>query len=107
MREWLLFLGEVRLGRLVAGPSDYPWFDGTFFPEPAFAPLEPLFAEASRRLRDRDYEGFDKVWRGQLGCDDLLAHPTGNERVWRVVMIHFYPEGKARWRLGGWDTERG
>ena len=56
-RQFELLRGDAVLGvvTLDTGESDFPWLVGWLEPAPAYAAVEPLFAEMSRLLED---DGF-------------------------------------------------
>ena len=51
-RQLELLRGDIVLGVVTrdAGASDFPWLVGWLEPSPAYAQVEPLFAEMSRLL---------------------------------------------------------
>ena len=64
---WRLERDEELLGEIVIEEADFPWLSGWFVPEPAFAEVDPWFAEMLALVEAEEHERFDDVY-------DRIAH---------------------------------
>lgn len=93
-----LFRGAELLGtiELQAEHCDYPWYGGAFRAEPAFAPLEALFAEEIRLIDQEQMDAWGALWR-QIEGPGLRLVPVGGGEPMADPVIHI-EAGVARWR---------
>ena len=54
--DWLLVMGDLRLGKLWLSDVDQPWYFCEFEPAPAFETIRPLFDAANEALRAREFD---------------------------------------------------
>lgn len=97
-RSFELYRGAELLGtiELRAEHCDFPWYGGEFRSEPAFAALEPLFAEEIALIDREEMDAWGEVWR-QIEGPGLRLVPVGGGEPWVDPMIHIV-DGVARWR---------
>jgi hypothetical protein len=95
MREFLLYRGNEILGRIEEFRSDYPIYQGAFFPSPAFSSVEALFAKATQALASGNLDEFDLVWQELRGSSLNVRSSDGKELP--VSLIHF-DGAQVRWR---------
>lgn len=93
-----LYRGDDLLGRIVLRASlcDFPWYGGDFEPEPAFAPLEPLFREELRLLDAEDMDAWGDVWK-RIEDPALRLVPSHGGVLESGLLIHIR-DGVAWWR---------
>ena len=99
-RQLELLRGDIVLGvvTLDAGASDFPWLVGWLEPSPAYAQVEPLFAEMSRLLEDEGFtdesdESDERVMEPGIRMRSL---PDGE---WSEVVGISIERGRVSWRV--------
>ncbi len=104
--DWLLVMGNIRLGALWLSGIDQPWYHCVFEPTPAFETVRPLYAAMLEAAQsgdaDKDIELIDEmeekgiclIWgNGQRQPRPDMAGSLqvfGSEAVFRPDRVRFH-----------------
>ena len=99
LRRYELIRGQAVLGVVTFDPnqSDFPWLAGRLEPSPAYAEVEPLFAELSRSERDGLTDESDELHEAVMAPGvEVRSLPDGE--LSEVVGISIDGH-RVRWRI--------
>jgi len=99
LRRYELIRGEAVLGVVIFDPnlSDFPWLAGRLEPSPAYAEVEPLFAELSRLERDELTDESDALHEAVMAPGvEMRSLPDGELSEVVGISIDGY---RVSWRI--------